>query len=107
MVDWKKWLPATEEADIITRLRELERRAGALPVLSALFFHEGLKQLALFLNIPIPGFIRMFMLSIFFGLAFVYADKRHRAWQKAKEKAQEQTSKLDQSQSRIDSFNKE
>lgn len=104
MVDWKKLLPGSEDSSTIHRLRELEKEAGALPILSALFFHEGLKSLALFFNIPIPTFIRMFMLSILFGGAYVYHEKRYRAWQKAKEQAQKQTSKLDQSQSNMSDF---
>lgn len=104
MVDWKQWLPGSEDATTLHRLRELEKEAGALPILSALFFHEGLKQLALYFNILIPNFIRMFMLSIFFGVAYVYHEKRYRAWQKAKEQAQKQASKLDQGQSKINDY---
>lgn len=104
MIDWKQLFPGSEDASTIHRLRELENEAGALPILSALFFHEGLKQLALYFDIFIPGFIRMFLLAIIFGGAYVYHEKRYRAWQKAKEQAQKQASKLDQSQSKLQSF---
>lgn len=46
----------------------------------------------------------MFLLAILFGGAFVYGEKRHRAWQKAKEQAQKQKSKLNQNQSTFNTF---
>lgn len=104
MVDWDKWLPGNLDATTLNRLRELERQAGALPILSALFFQEGIKQMATFLNIPIPNFVRMFLLAFAFGGAYIYHDKRYRAWQKAKEQAKKQKSKLDQSQSKMNDF---
>lgn len=103
-MDWKRLVPGSDKSNIIHRLRELEHQAGALPVISALFFHEGIKELALYFDIFIPIFIRMFLLSVVFGVAYVYHDKRYRAWKKAKETVNEKKSKLDQKQSQIGDY---
>lgn len=74
------------------RLRELEHRAGSLPVLFALFFHESLKALILSFGVPVPNWIKMGMGAVLIAGLYVYDVRLREAAQAAKEKAEEKYS---------------
>ena len=77
------------------RIRELEEEAGTLPVIFALFFTEGLKQIVI--ATPIVGFppgsrlnmlvnaAKMLLAAIIVGGLYVYEEERKEYVQKAKE----------------------
>lgn len=76
----------------LRRLRELEHRAGSLPVLFALFFHESIKNLILSLDVPVPGWVRMTLMALLLAVIYVYDVRLREAAQAAKEKAEEKYS---------------
>lgn len=80
-MELKQLLPGYGEHSTRKRMHELEKRAGTLPVMFALFFTEGIKLVVS--AIPFfdginglwGGFIeaaQMFLVAIILGLIYVY-----------------------------------
>lgn len=84
----EKFLPA-KNPKTIRRLRELEHKAGSLPILFALFLQEFLKQMLQFMDIPVPNFMRMLMAAILIGGLYVYDEERRKATEAATDKVGE------------------
>jgi len=82
------------------RIKELEEKAGTLPIFFSLFVLEGVKNIVAALEYTAPfgvvfntsvAFqgVKFFLLGIAVGILFIYEDERRQAADKAKEKAGE------------------
>jgi len=77
----KEFVPGYGEKSTRKRIHELERRAGTLPVMFALFFTEAIKIAALEIPLLTHGMgvteatadvIRMLLLSVIVGSIYIY-----------------------------------
>lgn len=97
----KSIIPGLGEKTTRKRLRELEEKAGTLPVVFALLFTEAIKITVA--GIPIPFVpqtawfhflieaLKFLLLAIAVGMAYVFEAERREVIGMAKEKAQEKT----------------
>lgn len=93
----KSLIPGLGDRTTRKKLRELEKKAGTLPVVFALLFTEGIKIIVS--GIPVPFFpeaawfhfigesLKFIITALAVGAAYVYEDERRQYTEKAKEKA--------------------
>lgn len=95
-MSWKNYIPGMGEMTTLDRVRKLEKKAGTLPVIFALFFTEALKTAIANVPIAIGNTVKFLLASIIIALIYIYEDKKEVAVEKAKdtaEKAKDKASK--------------
>lgn len=104
MIYMKELVPGLGDKRTTKRIRELEKNAGTLPVIFALFFTEAIKITAA--GIPIPFVpetawfhflgeaLKFLLMAIAIGLAYVFEDERQKAIETAQNKSKEKAEKV-------------
>lgn len=100
----RELIPGVGDRTARQRLRDLEKKAGTLPVIFALLFTEGVKTFVAGLPIPfvpetawfhfILQGLKFILLSLVVAWAYVYEDERREYTEKAKEKATDTKDKV-------------
>ena len=78
-------VPGRGDRDTVRRLRELQRRAGTLPIIFALLFTESIKAAIASTPLPIPLPVKFFIAALTVGVLYVYDDKVRRTKQAAEQ----------------------
>lgn len=100
----KELIPGRGEQTTRKRLRQLEEKAGTLPVIFALLFTESIKILVSGLPVPlipetawfhfIGEALKFVMMATAVAAAYIYEDERREYTKKAKETASETKEKV-------------
>jgi hypothetical protein len=83
----KDFIPGLGDRTTAKRIRDLEKKAGTLPVIFALLFTESIKSAIANLQIYLPNPIKFFIASIIVAIFYIYEDERKNVAKKGKEKA--------------------
>jgi hypothetical protein len=89
-------VPGAGNKTTAKRVRELEQRAGTMPVIFALLFTEAIKSFIGRMEIPfihLPSTYKFLIASLVVAVLYIYEDERKEATSKAKDAASEGTKK--------------
>jgi len=100
----RELVPGLGDKRTTKRIRELEKNAGTIPVIFALFFTEAIKITAA--GIPIPFVpetawfhflleaLKFLLIAILIALMYVFEDERNKVVETAQQKSKEKAEKV-------------